>query len=65
VPHELHVASFVFARFLGFLDDTRNDDEIESGASWRGVVEHVSASSGEDTNLVKTPTRSRALATQG
>jgi hypothetical protein len=21
---------------LGFLDDARNDDEIESGASWRG-----------------------------
>jgi hypothetical protein len=41
-------ASFVFTRLLGFLDDARNDDEIESGASWRGVVEQVSASSGDD-----------------
>ena len=31
-----HAASFVFTRFLGFLDDARNDDEIECGASWRG-----------------------------
>jgi hypothetical protein len=28
VPHELHAASFVFTRFLGFLGDVRNDDEI-------------------------------------
>jgi hypothetical protein len=28
VPHELHAASFVFARFLGFLDDARNDDDL-------------------------------------
>jgi hypothetical protein len=48
VLHELHAASFVFARFLGFPDDTRNDDEIESRASWRGVVEQASASSGDD-----------------
>jgi hypothetical protein len=33
---EYHAASFVFTRFLGFLDDARNDDEIDSGASWRG-----------------------------
>jgi hypothetical protein len=30
---EYHAASFVFTRFLGFLDNTWNDDEIESGAS--------------------------------
>jgi hypothetical protein len=64
---EHHAASFVFTRLLGFLDDTRNDDEIESGASWRGVVEQVSASAGEDTNPVRAPAtaRSRAQATQG
>jgi hypothetical protein len=33
---EYHAANFVFTRRLGFLDDARNDDEIESGASWRG-----------------------------
>jgi hypothetical protein len=50
-----------------FFEDARNDDEIDSGASWRGVVEQVSASSGEDTNPVRTlmTARSRALATQG
>jgi hypothetical protein len=31
---EYHAASFVFIRFLGFLDDARNDDEIVFGASW-------------------------------
>jgi hypothetical protein len=30
---EYHAASFIFTRLLGFLDDVRNDDEIESGAS--------------------------------
>jgi hypothetical protein len=29
-----HAASFVFTRRFVFLDDARNDDEIESGASW-------------------------------
>ena len=27
-------ASFVFTRFLGFIADTRNDDEIVFEASW-------------------------------
>jgi hypothetical protein len=31
---EYHAANFVFTRLLGFLDDARNDDEIEFGASW-------------------------------
>jgi hypothetical protein len=48
-----HAASFIFAWFLGFLDDARNDDEIESGASWRGGVEQVSASSGDDEVMSK------------
>jgi hypothetical protein len=29
MPHELHAASLVFARRLGFLADTRNDDKME------------------------------------
>jgi hypothetical protein len=29
MPHELHAASLVFARRLGFLADARNDIEME------------------------------------
>jgi hypothetical protein len=35
---EYRVASFVFTLFLGFLDDARNDDKIESVASWRDGI---------------------------
>jgi hypothetical protein len=35
---EYRAASFVFVRFLGFLDNARNDDEIEFGASWRDGI---------------------------
>jgi hypothetical protein len=59
---EYHAANFVFTRLLGFLDDAWNDDEIEYGASWQGVIEHVSASSCEDTNPVR-ERATRALAT--
>ena len=33
---EYHAASFVFTRRFVFLEDAQNDNEIESGASWRG-----------------------------
>jgi hypothetical protein len=53
-------ASFVFTRLLGLArDDVRNDDEIESGASLRGVVKQVSAGSGEDPNLGRALTTAR------
>jgi hypothetical protein len=36
---EYHAASFVFTRFLGFLADAQNDDEIMFGASWWVEIE--------------------------
>jgi hypothetical protein len=37
VPHELHAASFVFARFLGFLDDARNNNDLRL----KSLTEHL------------------------
>jgi hypothetical protein len=47
---ERHAANSVFTRFLGFLDDAQNDDEIEFNASWRGHESSEGSSDDEVTS---------------
>jgi hypothetical protein len=35
---EYHAASFVFIRFLGFLDDARNDDDLRLKSSTEHLI---------------------------
>jgi hypothetical protein len=41
VPHKLYAAGFVFVRFLGFLDDIWNDDDLRLKSSTEHLISDV------------------------